>query len=221
MQSAAVYVHDRSWFKTYYETEPAKDLFEIIQEEKIAEQPIQSTVIEETATTVEIIPQTEIIQDVELVETSPVEETEEVTEAISFQPKSFNDWLQTFSISKDGKVSSKVPETAPTNGNDELEVLIQSNIPYEMVETKLEAETHYAKGLDAFIQQQKQIKNAAVGAPHFDENTKLPVTETFAKLLVAQQKLKQAISVYEKLSLKFPSKTAYFAARIQELREKI
>ncbi len=44
------------------------------------------------------------------------------------------------------------------------------------------------------------------------------VTESFAQILVRQGKLEQAIGVYEKLSLKKPEKSAYFAQKIDELK---
>lgn len=44
------------------------------------------------------------------------------------------------------------------------------------------------------------------------------VTETMAEVLVKQGKPEQAIQIYEKLSFNNPSKTAYFAAKIQELK---
>ena len=45
------------------------------------------------------------------------------------------------------------------------------------------------------------------------------VSETYAKLLVAQGKNKKAIEMYEQLSLKFPEKSAYFAAQIEKLMD--
>jgi hypothetical protein len=43
------------------------------------------------------------------------------------------------------------------------------------------------------------------------------ITESFAKLLVKQGKNQKAVEIYEKLSLKFPEKSAYFANLIQNL----
>ena len=45
------------------------------------------------------------------------------------------------------------------------------------------------------------------------------VTESFAKILCKQGKWSKAIEVYEKLALKNPEKSAYFAAKISELKE--
>lgn len=45
------------------------------------------------------------------------------------------------------------------------------------------------------------------------------VTESFAKILCKQGKYSKAIDIYEKLALKNPDKTAYFAAKISEIKE--
>lgn len=47
------------------------------------------------------------------------------------------------------------------------------------------------------------------------------VTETLANIYVEQGHFHKAIEAFEKLSLKFPEKSVYFAARIAELRNKI
>ena len=241
LQSTAVYVQDRSWFKQYYEAQPVKYFSERITEEEdfvveaveveaevIVEQPEIVVETDEAELFVGSTPEPILIQEVNpqevLVEAQPEiekEPIEELEDEMPLQPKSFRDWLQQFSVSKDGKVTVVASKNAKTVEKDELEELIQSNIPYEMIETKLDAETHYSKGLQSFINEQKIIKNATVAVPLFDENTHLPITETFAKLLVGQQKYKQAIVIYEKLSLKFPSKSTYFAALIKETEEKI
>jgi tetratricopeptide (TPR) repeat protein len=44
------------------------------------------------------------------------------------------------------------------------------------------------------------------------------VTESFAKILARQGKYDKAIDIYEKLTLKNPEKSAYFAAKISELQ---
>lgn len=46
------------------------------------------------------------------------------------------------------------------------------------------------------------------------------ISEAFAKLLVRQNKKEKAAEIYQKLILKFPDKSAYFADLIRELEEK-
>lgn len=130
---------------------------------------------------------------------------------------SFSGWLTHFN----NEEKSNKPSTKTKPPKDELDVLIKSNIPYEMLESKIEAETNYSKGLNDFIAQQKQHKKRIVPTADFDGKTQLPITETIAVLLEKQGRIKQAISVYEQLSLKFPMKSTYFAAHIRKLRDKI
>jgi hypothetical protein len=55
------------------------------------------------------------------------------------------------------------------------------------------------------------------------ESTQLktePITENYAQILVKQNKLEKATEVYNKLILKYPDKSAYFAAKLNELENK-
>ena len=61
---------------------------------------------------------------------------------------------------------------------------------------------------------ESQVQNMA---EHSNEPKEV-VTEAMAEVLVKQGKPEQAIQIYEKLSFFNPSKSAYFAAKIQELK---
>lgn len=63
-----------------------------------------------------------------------------------------------------------------------------------------------------------KISDLAQKSIQRDDNT---ITETLAKILELQKHYDKAIEAYEKLSLKYPEKSSYFATRILELKKKL
>lgn len=251
IQQTVPYVADRKWFKNYLDQKPETIATSQILSEKVVEEEILvekksevskvlevqeeilvedvfETATEQTESALEkreefsaqtileaIEEKAEAEQQTEEIEEPKFEEIEE--ELPTPENFSFSGWLTHFN----NEEKSNKPLTKTKPPKDELDVLIKSNIPYELLEQKIEAETNYSKGLNDFIAQQKQHKKRIVPTADFDEKTQLPITETIAVLLEKQGRIKQAISVYEQLSLKFPMKSTYFAAHIRKLKDKI
>ncbi len=66
------------------------------------------------------------------------------------------------------------------------------------------------------IEANQNNENLAASSTKFNDNL---ISESFAKLLVNQGKKKMAREIYEKLTMKFPDKRAYFAALIENLKD--
>jgi hypothetical protein len=84
------------------------------------------------------------------------------------------------------------------------------------------------KLIDKFIEDEPTIGRAEAETTFFDpdenasKSLSVPddlVSETLAKINLQQGKIAQAIKIYEKLSLKFPEKSTYFAAQINKIKE--
>jgi len=61
-------------------------------------------------------------------------------------------------------------------------------------------------------------QEASVQAERSIQENSIPVSETYAKILVQQNQINKAIEVYERLILIFPKKSALFVAEIENLK---
>lgn len=65
------------------------------------------------------------------------------------------------------------------------------------------------------IEANQNTENLAASSTQINDNL---ISESYAKLLLKQNKKDKAIEIYEKLGLKFPDKKAYFADLIENLK---
>lgn len=185
------------------------------QEEFVIEVPVSIEIQEETPLAEPELKHEEItVQQGEPASLPFVEETFVTTE-----PHTFDEWLTAFAQPETVKLElhqESLPEE-PEKQDAELEQLIMSN---SRLHELVEEEAHYSKGLDVFIEEQKQKHKPQESLKPKDENEMAPelITETMAKIYEMQKKYSKAIQAYEILTLKYPKKNDFFAARINYLK---
>lgn len=83
--------------------------------------------------------------------------------------------------------------------------------------------------IEKFIEEEPSISRPSLYQPMpeedksapFAEKKAFPVSETLAQILVKQEKVEEALKIYQQLKLNNPEKSAYFAAKIEQLNNKI
>jgi hypothetical protein len=167
----------------------------------------------------------QVLTDSEIVEAPQVEEISTsiitVEQSIDLsQPHSFNEWLSVFNSKSRSDKNDVIEKVSADEPDDELDHLIRTGISVDLLHNLVQEETHYSKGLDLFIESQKDKHKLSTVSKTSDENEidASLVTETLARLYEAQKKYHKAINAYKALTLKYPEKSDLFAARINYLK---
>jgi hypothetical protein len=144
------------------------------------------------------------------------EEEEEVVALLSLDAKfSFTEWLKY--LNKHQRSPQWKLEENYAAAQYEAEIMQENIIEEEKKKQELPSSPAvWKKNNDK--ETEVIISDLAERSIRKDEST---ITETFAKILDLQKKYPQAIDAYEKLSLKYPEKSTFFALRIEELKKKI
>jgi hypothetical protein len=145
---------------------------------------------------------TEGTEDVQSPVIIALEKPADQDDALSFEPYYTIDYFASLGI-------RYVPEEAPSDRfsqqlksfTDWLKVMKRLPLVASVLTEQAEAEENSMQSIADRSNEEKEV-----------------VTETMAEVLARQGKLEKAIEIYRKLSLLNPSKRAYFAARIEDLK---
>lgn len=124
---------------------------------------------------------------------------------------------------------AEVPiETLPLHRVDYFEsqgIKLDEEKPNDKLGKQLRRFTDWLKQMKSINPSPTELRSDEAGeqqvqhiAQHSNDAEEV-VTETMAEVLLKQGKPEQAINIYEKLSFINPSKSAYFAAKIKELKD--
>lgn len=108
-------------------------------------------------------------------------------------------------------LTDETEEKIPEESDEKPKKLLQS----ELIDKFISANPRIEPQRDKVY-----LPNEDISKPFTEESGGL-VTETLAKIYVNQGYYSKAIDIYEKLSLKFPEKSSYFAFQIEKVNEYI
>ena len=210
-------------------TTETTEILETIENTEEAIEPTVETVAEETATT----ETTEILETIENAEEAIESTVETVVEEIATTETT--EILETIENAEEAiepTVETVAEEIATTETTEILETIEQEP---EIIEVhdwfeKQEKEiSHDADLISQYIAKNPNDKKICISEDTEKNQVNLAessvsesecATETMAKIFEKQGFFKEAIKIYEKLNLKYPEKSVYFANRISELKNK-
>lgn len=192
-----------------HELESAAIEEELKPEVEVPQDPIQQEILVEAINSVfeleaedtlpdisdlKVVPQvTEVVEKAE----SPAEPVADIGEL------SFSAWLNSLKQVEKSESKSEGPE---------VEVHQQTSASgEELIERFIKEEPRIQVKKSGFFNPVNMAKKSVQDSDEF-------ITETLARIYAKQGNIPKAIRSYQKLSLKFPEKTAYFAALIEELK---
>lgn len=192
-----------------HELESAATEEELKPEVEVPQDPIQQEILVEAINSVfeleaedtlpdisdlKVVPQvTEVVEKVE----SPADPVADIGQL------SFSAWLNSLKQVEKSESKSEVPE---------VEVHQQTSASGEdLIERFIKEEPRIQVKKSGFFNPVNMAKKSVQDSDEF-------ITETLARIYAKQGNIPKAIRSYQKLSLKFPEKTAYFAALIEELK---
>jgi hypothetical protein len=120
------------------------------------------------------------------------------TTELEVESSDFAGWLKQLDANKQEVVPIKEPQSEPV-------------MPEQLIERFIQEEPRIKPTKTSFYNPVNMAKKSVQESDDF-------VTETLARIYAKQGNYPKAIRTYQKLSLKYPEKSTYFAALIEELK---
>lgn len=109
--------------------------------------------------------------------------------------------------------------------NQTEKILVSAEVAEKRAQKVIEK---YEGEIEKFILEEPRIQIDRNFSPIIDDlaeksikNNEEIISETLAEILYSQGKKGKALDFYEKLSLKFPEKSSYFAVRIEKIKQEL
>jgi hypothetical protein len=133
-------------------------------------------------------------------ETTPIIDQVPLPETVKLEVESsdFAGWLKQLDATKEEVTPNKEPQIKPA-------------LPEQLIERFIQEEPRIKPTKTSFYNPVNMAKKSVQESDDF-------VTETLARIYAKQGNFPKAIRTYQKLSLKYPEKSTYFAALIEELK---
>ena len=197
--------------------EPGWEVQEITEEKAVPEDPVQQEIIREAiSSSIELEVDDTLPTPEELMGgiTSSQKKTEEENivkrEAEKSEPEvSANEQNIPADISFSGWL--KLVSSGTGFAAKEADIAKEKTVSDELIDKFIEEQPRITPKKTAFYNPVDMAKKSVQEHDEF-------ITETLARIYVKQGNIPRAIRAYNKLSLKFPEKSAYFAALIEELK---
>lgn len=220
LKNSAIHIADREVLyyllaeKPVEVVEPQKEIIEVQIPEPAEASETEQTVIESARNSIELISEYERISDM----SQNQDDQDQEEESIFYMDPGFSLSEQDDLLELDLDINKKY---------DEDDNAIEAEV--KTVLEKPSGKQLQADLIDRFIianpriepnREKTNVPVEDISKPYTEEKGGF-VTETLARIYVSQGYYSKAIDIYEKLSLKFPEKSSYFASQIEKVKEHI
>ena len=145
------------------------------------------------------------------------------------RPASFSERIMGWFIKKGKNRNEEIEEktVTPIEISEGISPVQEKSAPSDTQNTEAQPQRKYDELIDRFLKEEPRIKPRQAFSSNenlAEKNLVEPEdigTETLAAIYAKQGLLEKALDIYQKLSLKFPEKSSYFAEKINSIKNEI